>query len=157
MDVERLVGAMDRETEVLTEFAEAQESLLGTVRDRSWSELEMRLAHLRQLEARIQEAEGERAQALPEGSRDAKGFLAAMATLASADRRGLEKSYHALNLAVLKVKGSISRLDHYVGTVMGSLGTLLAELLPHRKGRIYSARGAERHAHALPIVVDRNV
>lgn len=157
VDVECLVGAMDRETALLEVFAREQESLLGSVRVRSWTELESRLARLRRLETRIQVAERERLGALPEDSRDADGFLAAVAAMEPEARARLERSYHALNLAVLRVKGSVSRLDHYVGTVMGALGTLLSELLPHRKGRIYSDRGAERQAPALPIVVDRNV
>ena len=157
VDVKRLVDAMDRETALLTDFAQEQECLLSSVRERTWNDLEKRLSRLRGLEEGIQEAEARRVEALPEGGRDARGFLAAMGTLETEARLTLERSYHAFNLSVLKVKAAVSRLDHYVGTIMGSLGGILAELLPHRKGRIYSSRGDERRSHDLPIVVDRNV
>jgi hypothetical protein len=78
-----------------------------------------------------------------------------MAGLDLQSRIELERCYHALSLAVLRVKGGISRLDHYVGQVAGSLNAVLGELLPYRKGRIYSSRGDHRQAAEAPIVVNR--
>lgn len=157
MDIERVAAALQREAALLEEFAREQEKLLGSVRARTWQELEARLEALRGLEAGIQAAEDERIESLPQTWRDARGFAAGVTSLGGEARRTLERGYHALNLALIRVKGAVSRLDHYVGTVMGSLGTLLRELLPHRRGRIYSANGAERPASELPIVLNRSI
>ena len=148
---------MERETALLDEFAAAEEGLLGTVRSRSWVELERKLGELRVLEERVREADRERAGALPEGASDSEAFARAMAEVGLEERMELERCYHSLSLAVLRVKGGISRIDHYVGSVAGSLSAVLQELLPFRKGRIYSARGRERAAADAPIVVNKRL
>jgi len=157
VDVSRLAQAMNSEAALLDEFAGEQEKLLGTVRARSWAELERQLESLRGLEARVQAADRLRVEALPAEGAGADGFAEASRGLGVGSRMELERSYHAMSLAVLRVKGSLSRLDHYVAAVMGSLNVVLGELLPYRKGRMYSARGQQRHAAEAPIVVDRKL
>lgn len=157
MDVCRLAQAMEREASVLEEFAREQEKLLETVRARSWADLERKLEALRSLEGKVQEADRERLEALPEGEGDAASFAGSVGGLQVAARMELERSYHALGLAVLRVKGALSRMDHYVGAVMGSLNAVLGELLPYRKGRMYSSQGHQRHAADAPVVVDRKL
>lgn len=142
---------------LLEEFAREQERLLETVRARSWADLERTLEGLRALEGRVQEADRDRLEALPEGAGSAEAFAGSVGGLQVASRMELERSYHALGLSVLRVKGALSRLDHYVGAVMGSLNAVLGELLPYRKGRIYSSRGHQRQAADAPVVVDRKL
>lgn len=155
VDARRLAQAMDAETGLLEEFAREQEGLLDTVRARSWAELERKLEALRALEEKVQEADRRRIEALPEGAADAAAYASLVAALETAGRVELEGSYHGLTMAVLRVKGALSRLDHYLAAVTGSLNAVLGELLPYRKGRIYSNRGRERQAAETPIIVDR--
>jgi hypothetical protein len=157
VDSRILAQAMDREAGLLEEFAREQEGLLDSVRARSWADLERKLDALRALEARVQEADRQRLEALPEGAADAAAYASLVGGLQRAKRVELEGSYHALSLAVVRVKGALSRLDHYLTAVTGSLNAVLGELLPYRKGRIYSARGHQREAADAPILVDRKL
>ena len=157
VDASALARAMGQEAELLEQFAGEQERLLETVRARSWTALERDLESLRALEHRIGAADRHRLEALPGGAGDAESFARLVQGLEAPARMELERAYHALGLAVLRVKGALSRLDHYVGAVMGSMNAVLGELLPYRKGRIYSARGDHRHAQASAIVVDRTL
>jgi hypothetical protein len=157
VDARRLAQAMETEAGLLEEFAVEHEQVLDTVRAKSWTDLERKLEALRAFEARVQAADRDRVAALPEGGATAAGFAGMAQALEPSLRVALERSYHALTLAVLRVKGSASRLDHYVGTVMGSLNAVLGELLPYRKGRLYCSRGEHRPAAEAPIVVDRKL
>ena len=155
VDLERLKQAMVHEAALLHRFEGGQNELLEGMRSRNWSELERRLDALGLLGAEIEQAERERMEAAGTRALDGSSFARSVAALAPAERVELEGVYHELNLAVIRVKASLSRLGHYVGAVMGTLDTVLGELLPHRKGRIYSAAGAERRASGEAIVLDR--
>ena len=154
VEAQRLAQAIQMEAGILEEFAREQDELLGTVRSRSWADLERKLEALRVTEGRVQAADRERVDALPPGEGDAASFARIVRNIEAASRAELERSYHALSLAVLRVKAATSRLDHYVGAVMGSLDAVLGELLPYRKGRMYCSKGQHRQAAEVAIVVD---
>lgn len=152
------------EADLFNAFDEGQEALLRSIVARAWTELEGHLASLGRIQREIQQTEAERRRTFEglAGSKAGKGgeaeiIEAVLDGMEASERVELEGAYHTLKIAVLRAQGSLMRLDHYVSTVSSTLQSLLGELLPHRKGRIYSSRGGTAPTRDEALVVDRRL
>lgn len=73
------------------------------------------------------------------------------------DRCGLEESYRRLRAAVVRFRISVNRLRYLASTLSETMGRVLEEVLPNRKGRMYSRKGRAALAAASPLLVNQEL
>lgn len=73
------------------------------------------------------------------------------------DRVGLEESYRRLRAAVVRFRISVNRLRYLASTLSETMGRVLEEVLPHRKGRLYSRKGRAAVAAGSPLLVNQEL
>jgi hypothetical protein len=81
-----------------------------------------------------------------------------MASRLPMDQRvGLEESYRRLRSAVVRFRISVNRLRYLASTLSETMGKVLEEVLPHRRGRIYSRKGRATVVDANPLLVNQQL
>jgi hypothetical protein len=73
------------------------------------------------------------------------------------ERVGLEESYRRLRSAVVRFRISVNRLRYLAFTLSETMGKVLEEVLPHRRGRIYSRKGRAAAAAGNPLLVNQQL
>jgi hypothetical protein len=84
-------------------------------------------------------------------------FSAVSSRLPVEERSGLEESYRRLRAAVVRFRISVNRLRYLASTLSETMGRVLEEVLPHRRGRIYSRKGSAAVAAGNPLLVNRQL
>jgi hypothetical protein len=156
-----LKDALQQEARCLNDFAARQKSMQAAISRRKWTELDKEVAELKGLAEKIEALEDGRASAykgLREAlhARDREDFLQVVSRLPAADREELLAQYRHLKAAVIRVKASAGLLSYYVRSLSETLRAVLEEMLPHRKGRIYSRSGRAKQAGDESLVLYHN-
>jgi len=153
-----LKEALQEEARCLNDFAARQKSMQAVIGRRRWTELDKEVAELKALAQKIEALEEGRAAAY-EGLRSAlrarerEDFLQVVSKLPAVDRDELVAQYRRLKAAVIRVKASAGLLAYYVRSLSDTLRVVLEEMLPHRKGRMYSRSGRAKQAGEESLVL----
>lgn len=153
---------MVREAELLEQYADLEEKLPASYRNRDWSELESFIGELTRVAGAIEEAEERREasfQALKAsfnlGAGD--GFHRLARCIPGEEKQNLTEGFLRLKAGVARMRCASSRMGHYFQSVSESIDAVLSELLPQRRGRIYSRRGKAREAAEGSLIIDRQL
>ena len=161
MQTSTLKDALQEEARCLNDFAARQKSMQAVISRRRWTELDKEVAELKALAEKIESLEEGRASAY-EGLRSAlrarerEDFLQVVSRLPAADRDELLAQYRRLKAAVIRVKASAGLLAYYVRSLSETLRGVLDEMIPHRKGRLYSRSGRPRQSGDESLVLYHN-
>jgi hypothetical protein len=154
-----LKKAMAEEARLLNEYAARLGVLQRTVGRRDWEAVERDIAGLRNLTVEIESAEAARLEAyrlLKASLSVGRGetFDQVASRLDSPAREQLSEQHRGLKIAIIRVKGATGLLGYYVRTMADTRRTVLEELLPHRKGRMYSRSGRARATAEESLMLD---
>ena len=155
-ELSALIQDMNAEAGLLIHYARLEEELQRAVADRKWDQLENLILKLRKKSDLVNQAEDKRALSF-EGLKSAlgvpadTGFFKVLPLFGDEHRSLLTESYRKLKIAVYSVKSATLRLSYYFQSVSDTVKDVLAELFPHRKGRMYARNGkvAETIDHTL--------
>jgi hypothetical protein len=156
-----LKSALQEEARCLNDFAARQKSMQAVISRRKWTELDKEVSELKALAGKIEHLEEGRASAYKAlrkalQARDREDFLQVVSRLPPAEREELVAQYRRLKAAVIRVKASAGLLSYYVRSLSETLRVVLEEMLPHRKGRIYSRSGRAKQAGDESLVLRHN-
>ena len=156
---EPLKKAMAEEARLLNEYAARLGALQHTVARRDWEAVERDIAALRNLTVEIESAEATRLEAyhLLKAALSVGGgetFDQVASRLPSPAREQLGAQHRGLKIAIIRVKGAAGLLGYYVRTMADTHRAVLEELLPHRKGRMYSRSGRARATAEESLMLD---
>jgi hypothetical protein len=156
-----LKDVLQDEARCLNDFAARQKSMQAAISRRMWTELDKEVAELKALAEKIEILEDGRASAYKGlrkalQARDREDFLQVVSRLPAADREELVAQYRRLKAAVIRVKASAGLLAYYVRSLSETLRVVLDEMMPHRKGRIYSRSGRTKQAGDESLLLHHN-
>lgn len=162
MLTEELKDCMQREADLLARYVQLEEKLPAAYLNRNWQELEGFVAQMGELSRRIEGAEKQRDacyRSLKESLRlgEEADFHRVLRGLSREVRKGLGDEFLRLKCEVVRVRSASARLGYYFRTASETINGILAELLPYRKGKLYSRRGKTREAPVSSLVVDHKM
>jgi len=160
--IDELKNLMQIETELLNGFAGLEVKLQEAFLRRDWSELDALVSKLGSFSGRIEAMEQRRHNTFLELKVSLKlaekmTFSRVITEMSGADREELSDLYRKLKIAVIRVRGATGRLGYYFRSVSDSANRVLSELLPYRKGRIYSRGGLPRAVEEASLVFNREL
>lgn len=160
--LQALLGEIERERELFGRFAEREACLTRVVQERDWTSLEAALATLEGLAADIEEVERRRHLQFQElkrelGVADRAGFELVLSRLPREPREALLRHQRDLKGAVARVRSLTGSLAYYFRYVKEAVEQVLGELLPHRRGRLYSRQGVVAEVGDGPVVLNRSL
>jgi hypothetical protein len=156
---EPLKKGMQEEARLLNDYAARLGGLQGAVGRRDWESVEREIAGLRNLAGEVEGAEAARLEAY----RSLKAALLmsgdppfdqVASRLESPAREELAEAHRRLKIAIIRVKGASGLLGYYVRSMADTRRQVLEELLPHRKGRMYSRSGRTRATAEESLMLD---
>ncbi len=163
---DKLTNILSNQIEVLTELS----SNLKVVRDalfkRNWINLEqiMRrnnplVEEFEKLEYRREEVMENIAEELSESNNgDSEFFLQNFySNISHKKRKNLEEMRREMKVLVNRIASLSEGIEFYVKTTAKTLGSILDELFPVRRGKIYSKSGKSSRPEDLPLVVNRTL
>ncbi len=90
------------------------------------------------------------------GLPQATAFSAVLPALPEEVREELEASWRQLRVSLVRLKTATSRMKYSAEALAGALNSIVEQVFPYRKGRIYSRRGTPT-AVAGALLVDRKL
>ncbi len=158
----KLADLMEKETAVLNEISIQEESLQKTLRDSNWDQMEIIISRLSPLSDEMDKIEVERNNVYQKlksklNKSETDGFYSITVHMEGETRERCLAGYRKMKVALLRMKGITSGIDQYIRAVGDASKTVLDEVFPHRRGRIYSSTGSARPVHSAPMVLNRQL
>lgn len=160
--LESLEHALSAQIELFDTVTEEHELLQKAVFARDWGLLEYHMSRLQVRSDELVELEEVRRKAYRQlreelglGSDD--GFYEVLTCLGNDARSRLASLYRRLKVAVMRMSGRNSSLEHYVAASSATLEQVLSELFPQRKGTIYGRSGEASARQGSAFVVNKNL
>jgi len=159
---EKLVILMARESTILKEFLVSGIKIMSDLNERNWNNLQIQLTVSRKLSHSIEEIETERNHTFEclkksLNSEESANFFQVVFMLKSPIREELIDNFRNLKLALLHAQGVSWEIESYVSSAGGTIKELLNRVYPHRKGNIYSKKGAIRETDSHPMVLNKEL
>lgn len=159
---EKLAVLMSRESTILKEFLVSGIKIMSDLNERNWNNLQIQLTVSLKLSHSIEEIETERNntfQCLKKSlnSVESANFFQVVFLLKSPVREELIDHFRNLKLALLHAQGVSWEIESYVSSAGGTIKELLNRVYPHRKGNIYSKKGAIRETGSHPMVLNKEL
>lgn len=153
---------MEAEAQLLREYAGLEERLPLAAARGDWPELEGLLGRMEGLARRIEEADGRRDACYRRLKaalclREEDDFHRLARSLPEDDRETLTGAYRRLRVEVVRVRSASALAGHYLRAVSGAVNEALGELIPHRRGRLYSRGGRARQALEDALLINRQL
>ncbi len=159
-----LAAAIEGEIAGFDAYVEAQKAFSAALRGRDWPALqettnllESLAAHLGEVEAARAEAEAALRAALglqPRSEGEMEGFYRLISLLPEPERSALADLYRRLKICVMRAKFENRAAGDYATAQRALLGSVLEELFPEKKGRIYGRAGKTIQAGHDAILLD---
>lgn len=162
MLIDELKNLMQIEIDLLNGFAGLEVKLQETFLRRDWPELDTLVSKLGYFSGRIEAMEQRRHSVFLELKVSLKlaekmTFNRVIMEMSGENREELSDLYRKLKIAVIRVRGVTGRLGYYYRSVSDSVDRVLSELLPYRKGRIYSRVGLPRAVEEASLIFNREL
>jgi len=160
--IDELKNLMQIEIDLLNGFAGLEVKLQDAFLRRDWSELDILVSEMGSFSGRIEAMEERRHNTFLELKvllrlAEKMTFSRVITEMSGEDREELSDLYRKLKIAVIRVRGATGRLGYYFRSVSDSANRVLSELLPYRKGRIYSRVGLPRAVEEASLVFNREL
>jgi len=159
--VEALAARMERECELFLVMGREVDRLRDSVQEKKWGQGLAIAQGLERFAGKVEEADTARDSAyqalcsnlaVPAGA-----VFSIVLSRVSADQRILlESRWRNLRTSVVHLGTASNRLRYYAEALGGTLGRILEEVFPHRRGRIYSRRGTATSVNDS-LLVDRKL
>jgi hypothetical protein len=137
---------MERETGLFSGLARDVERLKDSFEQKTWGDSITIAEGIERVAQNIEEADGARDAAF-ELLRDSLGlpretaFSALLPSLPDMERQRIEDAWRSLRMTVIKLKTATGRMRYSAEALSDTLNRMLNELIPYRRGKIYSRRG----------------
>ncbi len=159
--VKTLKALMEREAELFLVMEREVDRLRDSVQLKKWTQGLTIAQSLERFAVKIEEADMARDRAFEElcgrvGLPADALFAVLLSRLEVEERLSLEQSWRALRISVVRLGTASNRLRYYAEALGGTLGRILEEIFPHRRGRIYSRRGTATSVNDS-LLVDRKL
>lgn len=159
---EELVQIMKQEISLLEEFRQAEVTLKDVIKSADWGALSDMIDHMAALAEWIETTEHRRhsiyAQLCAKAAcnDDSIPFYQAIVGISEPLRSECAELYRSLKFAIVKIKGITHSLDTHIRSVSDTMQSVLNEILPYRKGKLYSRKGKTKDADTEPLVVNQH-
>ncbi len=158
----KLADLMEKETELLNRISSEEENLQKALRNNSWEDMEKIISRLSPLSDSMEKVEEERNDTylklktrLDKSEND--GFYSVVMNMKDASRERCLGGYRKMKIALLRMQGITAGINQYVRTVGDTSRSILEEVFPHRKGRIYSQNGSAKPIQSDPLILNRHL
>jgi hypothetical protein len=157
-----LVEEMDVESDLFSRLGGQMDGLCASTTAHAWAADGGGTGTWDEGASRIEEVEAKRDAAFQAlagelGLSPYAHFSAVALRLPVGERERLEESYRRLRAAVVRFRISVNRLRYLATALSETMGRVLEEVLPHRRGRIYSRKGRTAVAAGDALIVDREL
>ncbi|RPJ08347.1 MAG: hypothetical protein EHM28_04570 [Spirochaetaceae bacterium] len=161
-DIASFSGDMKEEAALLSSFASLEDEMQAVVSEKRWNELERIILRFRKKSDLLGKAEEQRIRSFEElkvslGVPADVTFFGLLPMVAEAERTPLADAYRVLKVAVYAVKGSTVRMGYYFKSVSDTLKSVLGEIFPHRKGKLYSRSGRVTESADASFVLNKHL
>jgi hypothetical protein len=154
---ERLISLMERERQLLDEFAEASAEMRSGLHSRDWPVLEVALKQLDSMADRLETIEHKRQAVTDKLCEDTESLEKRVAELPVETRRRFHHVRGELKARLVTVRSRMRGIAGYANS-RGRLGReLMEELVPSTRGRMYDKRGRSASAGRDPLVVSHHL
>ena len=157
----RLRNVMRREEQLLEEFGREENDIREAMVRRDWPALEQGLGRLETLSTRIVETEEKRyalATALEDGTaRDDIHIEDDGRELPGEVENEIRRLREALRARLLRVRSRNNGLMSYASAKGAVVRQILEELVPERRGRLYTRRGLSREGRSQSLLLNRHL
>jgi len=159
--VRTLKGRMDREAELFAELSREVEHLRESFHRKDWGPSLAITESIGRFARSIEGADAARDDQFA----SLRDFLdlpretpmsGILPHVADGERAGLEESWRGLRMSVLRLKTATGRLRYSAETLADALNKVLEEVIPSRKGKIYSRRGTPTSVGGA-VLIDRKL
>jgi hypothetical protein len=153
--------SMDREAELFRRLGREVDTLREAVQARTWGAGLAIAQAIEHSAASIEEADARRDAAfvvlrehldMPRET----AFSGVLPGLPDGTREELEESWRGLRASLVRLKTGTSRMRYSAEALAGVLNRVLEQILPYRKGKIYSRRGTPTSVSGA-LIVDRKL
>ena len=153
---------MKQEISLLEEFRAKEELLRGVLKSGDWERLSELMEGMNRIADWIDSSEIKRQELYAifcgrSRDEDEIPFYQAIAELPEDTRTECAELYRSLKFATVKIRGLTWSLDSHIRSVSETMHTVLNELFPYRKGRLYSRHGTAKTADTEPLVVNQHL
>lgn len=153
---------MNNEAGLLLSFSLLEEEMQRAVSEKRWDSLESIILRLRKKSDLVNRAEEQRVKSFEIckaslGAPENTGFFRLLPLIPDEKRRIVTESYRKLKIAVYSVKNATLRLSYYFQSVSETLKTVLSELFPHRKGKIYARNGKATETIDTTLILNKSL
>lgn len=158
----RLLTVLRRELKLLEEYNKGCEALHKDLVGKNWNGLETTLNLLRGSAAELEERDREREDLIRDLKKDAglqeeASFRMLLTRLEPevGSEVGILKSRirHAVNILQVRLKG----IGRYSDNQTGILGDMLSEIMPEKKGKIYTSSGVKSPGENRPLLINHRL
>ena len=150
---------MRREKKLIETFVRREEKLSAQIKNRSWKNIEEHVNKLDQTAQEIEKVEAERHSVYQRMRErysigDDRSFRSCIVHAPKEMQQELADLYRALRQSLVRIRSLSRGLFYTFRSIQESLDQILAEVYPHRRGRIYSSRGSARDGTESPVVIN---
>jgi hypothetical protein len=165
-DIIELHHIMQKEVELLKDFARIEEKLEAQIQKKQWEKVDGIMNQLKAHSVEIEQVEEKRHssyQSLKQkyGVKNGEGFKAFLKQFMEAGKSGdikkLEKLHRELRESAYKVKIISSSFSYYYQYMLNVISQFLGEIFPHQKGKIYSKEGKSTQSSPEPLMVNQKL
>lgn len=154
-----LIRSVLDEAAALEKYLEERKVLSDAIRRRDWSALQDVLLRIEGIALLAEATERNRSalwdEILAENGLPSDSSVYRLALgVPEPERSMLSDSYRRLKVAALRARVENEAMGEYVGETAGTIRSVVEELYPDQKGRIYGRSGHALAAGARPIVLD---
>jgi hypothetical protein len=143
--ISSLAIAMESEIAVFDAYVEGQKRFAGALRDRDWRGLQESMSLLEGISLRLSEIEGLRARAEAELRTETgcaeESFYRLALFVTEPERTRLTDLYRRLKVGAMRARFENETAGQYAEGSRNLLGSVLEELFPEKKGKIYGRSG----------------
>ena len=154
---ERLIGMMEKERDLLDEFASRTGALRSALHERDWSVLEGVLRSLDDLADRIDAVEKKREVLAARVCEDRNIFEKRLSDLPPEVRGRFSILRNELKACLVTVRSRMRGIAGYAESRSRLGRDVMEELIPSTRGRMYDNRGRAAASGGDPLVVSRQL
>jgi hypothetical protein len=157
-----LIDIMTKEIELIDKVSLVEASIMDSVLNNNWGNLEQDLDRTKKLSELIENLDQQRESLVRNIKEELSEeqnvhFYRITTRLKEKNRDKLNELYRKLKLSVLNLQNINWRIDAYVGTVSGIMKQTLKEIYPNKRGSMYSKSGSIREADSNPMVLNKKL
>ncbi len=160
--IETLRNVLEEEIGLMTHIAKLQDQALRCVELKNWPDLEHALDSLQNVSIQLETLDTERERQVDKlrsdlGGAENESFLELVSRFSQEEQTHFLKLYRSVRVQAIRLKAGAGRLGYFVRVLSDSVRESVEELLPHRKGNLYSRSGRSNALREEAVVFDQEL